>query len=81
MRFSHDFEDLIYVLNNCDGIVSMFDSEENEALISYLATWANEMIVRQNGREEIECALPYGDYERLDYILEILSHFAKGYRQ
>ncbi len=81
LRFSHDFEDLIYVLNNCDGIVSMFDSEENEALISYLATCANEMIVRQNGREEIECALPYGDYERLDYILEILSHFAKGYRQ
>lgn len=59
----------------------MFDTEEDTALISYLSELAEEMLVRKNGREEIECALPYGDYERLDYVLEILSHFAKGQGQ
>lgn len=81
LRYSHDLEDLIYVLNNCNGIVAMFDAEDNEALVSYLTIWASEMLVRPNGREEIECTLPYGDHERLDYILEILSHFAKGQGQ
>lgn len=81
LRYSHDLEDLIYVLNNCDEIVAMFDAEDNKALVSYLTTWANEMLIRPNGHEEIECALPYGDYERLDYIIEILSHFAKGQDQ
>lgn len=81
LRFSHDFEDLIYVLNNCEEIVDMFDTEKNEDLTSYLSIWANEMLARQNGQEEIECALPYGDYERFDHIFEIISHFAKGHRQ
>lgn len=79
-RLSHDFEDLIYVLNNCDKIVGLFDLEDDRELISYLAIWANEVLRRQNIREEIECALPYGDYERVDYIIEIIAHFAKGNR-
>ena len=80
LRFSHDFEDLIYVLNNCEEIVDMFDAEKNEDLTSYLSIWANEMLARKNGQEEIECALPYGDYERFDHIFEIISHFAEGHR-
>lgn len=78
LRFSHDFEDLIYVLNNCTTIVNKFKSEKDGELKTYLAFWAKEMLHRQNGREEIECALPYGDYGRLDYIVEILSHLAKS---
>lgn len=77
LRFSHDFEDLIYVLNNCERIIALFDKEQNMDLKHYLSYWAKQMLDRQNGREEIECALPYGDYERVSYIMEILSHFAK----
>lgn len=78
LRLSHDFEDLIYVLNNCSRIIHLFDCEKDTILKNYIADWAKQTLERQNGREEIECALPYGDYERLEYIIEILNHFAKG---
>lgn len=75
LRFSHDFEDLIYVLNNRQDIISLFDYEDNETLSEYISAWASQMLNRQNYREEIECMLPYGDYDRVDYIIDILSHF------
>ena len=77
LRFSHDFEDLIYVLNNRQDITDLFDKEIDNSLIEYLSLWAKEMLLRQNFREEIECMLPYGDYDRVDYIIEILHHFSK----
>ncbi len=78
LRFSHDFEDLIYVLNNCERIMDLFYNETDLTLTSYLSDWAAQTLERQNIREEIECVLPYGDYERAEYILDILNHFAKG---
>ena len=78
LRFSHDLEDLIYVLNNCQQIIAYFDEEQNLTLKEYISHWARHMLERQNGREEIECVLPYGDFERLDYMVEILTYFAKG---
>ncbi len=77
LRLSHDFEDLIYVLNNRQDIVSLFDVEENKTLAEYISSWASEMLNRKNCREEIECMLPYGDYDRVDYIIEILTHFKR----
>ena len=76
LRLSHDFEDLIYVLNNCKRLTDLFDTEEDMALKEYLAAWAAQTLKRQNIREEIECALPYGDHERLGYIADILRHLA-----
>ena len=78
LRFSHDLEDLIYVLNNCQQIIAYFDAEQNLTLKEYISHWAHQMLERQNVREEIECVLPYGDFERLNYIVEILTYFAKG---
>lgn len=75
LRFSHDFEDFIYVLNNRMDITSLFDNESDEALTEYISSWASEILARQNCREEIECMLPYGDYDRVDYIIYILKHF------
>ncbi len=77
LRLSHDFEDLIYVLNNRQDIISLFDSEDNKILVEYISSWASEMLNRQNYREEIECMLPYGDYDRVDYIIDILTHFKR----
>lgn len=75
LRFSHDFEDFIYVLNNRQDITSLFDKERDESLTDYISSWSKELLGRQNCREEIECMLPYGDYDRVDYIIEILTHF------
>lgn len=77
LRFSHDFEDFIYVLNNRQDITSLLDNEDNDELAKYISSWASEILNRQNCREEIECMLPYGDYDRVDYIIEILTHFAR----
>ena len=77
LRFSHDFEDLVYVLNNRQDITELFDNENDNDITCYLSSWAKEMLSRQNCREEIECMLPYGDYDRVDYIIEILNHFSR----
>lgn len=77
LRFSHDFEDLIYVLNNRQDITSLFDKEHDDALTTYISSWASGLLIRPNCREEIECMLPYGDYGRVDYIIEILNHFKR----
>lgn len=77
LRFSHDFEDLVYVLNNRSDIAKLFHTEKDHTLTSYLALWADEMLRRNNIREEIECMLPYGDIERVDIIMDILNQFAK----
>lgn len=76
LRFSHDFEDFIYVVNNCADIKTLFDNEKDTILVGYISSWAAEMLQRPNCREEIECMLPYGDYDRVDYIIEILNHFS-----
>jgi hypothetical protein len=77
LRLSHDLEDLIYVLNNHSNILDAFDSETNTELTEFLSLWAKEMLQRRNHREEIACMLPYGDDSRLEYILEILTHFSE----
>ena len=77
LRFSHDFEDFIYVLNSRQDITTLFDDEDNNDLTEYISSWSFEILNRQNCREEIECMLPYGDYDRVDYIIEILTHFKR----
>ncbi len=77
LRFSHDFEDLIYVLNNCQNITSLFDNEDNQSLVEYISSWASKILKRQNCHEEVECMLPYGDYNRVDYIINILTYFTR----
>lgn len=77
LRLSHDFEDLIYVLNNSQDIISLFDKEDDKTLAEYISSWASGMLNRQNCLEEIECMLPYGDYDRVDYIIDILTHFKR----
>lgn len=68
LRFSHDFEDLIYVLNNCVRIIVFFDGEKDLTLTTYLSDWAAQVLERQNIMEEIECALPYGDTKGLTKV-------------
>ena len=74
LRFLHDSEDFVYVLNNRRDIKSLIDNEKDASLLGYLSIWAKELLARSNCREEIECMLPYGDNDRTDYVVEILEH-------
>lgn len=72
LRISHDFEDVIYVLNYCPEFQQRYLHEEES-----LRTFIHEQFVmlqnRPNIHEEIECALPLGEEDRVDLILGILS--------
>lgn len=77
LRISHDFEDIIYVLNYCSDIIERFNKETNETLKNYLKEECQKFLKRSNIREETECALPLGEVDRVDVIFEILEAFAK----
>lgn len=77
LRTSHDFEDVVYVLNYCGDIVERFQKEANATLKAFLRTESQRFLKRSNIHEEIECALPLSETERVDIILEILGEFAK----
>ncbi len=71
-RWSHDFEDLVYILNynnNLDKELAMVD----ENLKVFFKEEFSKMLMRPNIREEIECKLPYGEETRVDYIIEIIK--------
>lgn len=76
-RLSHDFEDIIYVLNNNKNIKEIFYNEHNTTLKTYLKNWSTEVLQRPNYIEEIECVLPFGESERVNQILKILQAFSE----
>ncbi len=77
LRTSHDFEDVIYVLNYCSDIIERFNKETNATLKTYLKEECQKFLKRPNIHEETECVLPLGEVERVDVILAILNAFAK----
>ena len=77
LRTSHDFEDIIYILNSCPDFIERFQNEKNEALKQYLKEKMAMLISRSNIMEEIECALPIGEDDRADYIFEVIEEIAQ----
>lgn len=77
LRTSHDFEDVVYVLNYCGDIVERFKKEANATLKAFLRAESRKFLNRNNIQEEIECALPLNETDRVDIILEVLGDFAK----
>jgi hypothetical protein len=77
LRTSHDFEDIIYILNSCPDFMEHFKNETDEALKQYLKEKMEALISRSNIMEEIECALPIGEDDRADFIYEIMEEIAQ----
>ena len=77
LRFSHDFEDLIYVLNYSPTFSEELKNSDDLQLKAYFKEQFSWLIGRDNIREEIACALPYGETERCAHILMILKEFAE----
>ncbi len=72
LRLSHDFEDVIYVLNYCPEFRERM-MHEDEPLQSFLREQFAALLERPNIHEEIECALPLGEEDRVELIIEILK--------
>lgn len=72
LRVSHDFEDIVYVLNYCPEFRERCLDEE-PILQDFLKEQFASLLKRSNIREEIECVLPYGEENRVDIIMSILA--------
>lgn len=77
LRTSHDFEDIVFILNSFPEFTDMCRNEEEEDLKLYLKNKMAQLILRPNIMEEIECSLPVGEDDRSRYIFEIIEGIAQ----
>jgi len=77
LRQSHDFEDIIYIFDNCPNILENIQNA-NEDVKEYLKQECQTLLVNDNLTEGIETALPYGsDEESTEIIMELIQSIAK----
>lgn len=74
LRLSHDFEDIIFILDNTTNVVEVVSNSLDVSLKAYLSNQASILLADKNIEEAIACALPlYSEEERIAYIMEILE--------
>lgn len=77
LRQSHDFEDIIYILDNCPDILNDI-TNTNTSIKAYLKEECQNLSDNINLTEGIESALPYGSgNERTEIIIGIISEIAE----
>jgi len=76
LRQSHDFEDIIYIFDNCPDILENIQNA-NEDVKRYLKQECRTLLANDNLTEGIETALPYGSGEEsTDIIMELIEGIA-----
>ncbi len=76
LRQSHDFEDIIYILDNC---VEILDSikDTNDTVKQYLKEQCSNLFKNDGLTEGVESALPYGSVEEAtEIIIELIQSIA-----
>lgn len=77
LRFSHDFEDMVYVLCYSGELESQLAASSDKSLKSYFCEQFRELIGRPYIKEEVMSALPYGESEGAERILRIMREIAQ----
>jgi hypothetical protein len=76
LRQSHDFEDIIYILDNCTSILEDIRNAD-EDVKNYLKIECESLLENDGLSEGIESALPYGsDSERVEIIETLIFEIA-----
>jgi predicted nucleotidyltransferase len=76
LRQSHDFEDIIYILDNCTSILEDIRNAD-EDVKNYLKTECERLFANDGLSEGIESALPYGsDSDRVEIIVDLILEIA-----
>ena len=76
LRQSHDFEDIIYILDNCTDILENISSAD-EDVKNYLKVECESLLGNDGLSEGIESALPYGsDSDRVEIIKTLILEIA-----
>ncbi len=77
LRQSHDFEDIIYILDNCSELLKSVISA-NASVKTYLIEECNSLLANKGLTEGIESALPYGSgLGSTDIILELIQNISE----
>ncbi len=77
LRQSHDFEDIIYILDNCITVSGNI-SNASATVKAYLKEECQTLLENDSLIEGIESALPYGsDSDRVEIIEELISEIAE----
>ena len=78
LRQSHDFEDIIYILDNCTELLDDIRNA-NSTVKAYLKEECQNLLENNNITEGIETALPYGSGEEAtDIILGLIQSIAES---
>lgn len=76
LRQSHDFEDIIYILDNCTGILEDIRNAD-EDVKNYLKEECEKLFADDGLSEGIQSALPYGsDSNRVEIIEDLVLEIA-----
>lgn len=76
LRQSHDFEDIIYILENCKDILKRIN-QANSGLKEYLKTEFTNLLKHDNITEGIESALPLGSVsDSVELIEKLMQNIA-----
>jgi hypothetical protein len=77
LRQSHDFEDIIYVLDNCTDILEVIRNAD-EDVKSYLKAECERMLENDGLSEGIDCTLPLGsDSDRVEMIVTLITDISE----
>ena len=76
LRQSHDFEDIIFILDNCSELLESI-TNANESVKAYLKEECSKLLKNEGLTEGIESALPYGsEEEATEIIMEQIQNIA-----
>jgi len=77
LRQSHDFEDIVYLLDNCTSIIENIRNSDEEVK-DYLKDECNKLLGNNGLSEGIECALPIGsDSARVEIIKSLITDISE----
>ena len=78
LRLSHDFEDVIYILDNNIDIVQRISSNTNISLKEYLKERCSALLEDKNIEEAIACVLPlYSEEEHIAMLHDIINDISQ----
>jgi hypothetical protein len=77
LRQSHDFEDIIYILDNCIDILTTIRNAE-EDVKDYLKAECKKILDNESLYEGVDCALPLGsDSDRVEIIVSLITDISE----
>jgi hypothetical protein len=74
IRGSHDWEDIVYIMNNCAALTDTIKQNNNLQLVEYLQKQFRILMQNNNIREIVYSSLPYrSEEENIDMIIQIMN--------